>query len=223
MIFTKKTVSIILALALALSLCPMAFAAGSVNTYSSNIVSFIKSFEGFEPNVYEDKLVPGTYSIGYGFVCGKDDFPDGITEAEAEKQMTDYLDTKVVPVLNSFVSENGITLSQNQYDALVSFTYNLGTGWMNDGYRIYRYLKAGVSNYTDAQIADAIGVCGHAGGVAVEGLIARMRAEIGRPAKVVATGGLAILFDQHTDIFDAVDADLTLDGLALLAERAAAA
>ena len=56
----------------------------------------------------------------------------------------------------------------------------------------------------------------------MEGLIARMRAEIGRPAKVVATGGLAILFDQHTDIFDAVDADLTLDGLALLAERAAA-
>ena len=56
----------------------------------------------------------------------------------------------------------------------------------------------------------------------MEGLIARMRAEIGRPAKVVATGGLAILFDQHTDIFDAVDADLTLDGLAILAERAAA-
>jgi type III pantothenate kinase len=50
-----------------------------------------------------------------------------------------------------------------------------------------------------------------------------MRAEIGRPAKVVATGGLAILFDQHTTIFDAVDADLTLDGLAILAERAAQA
>ncbi|MGX7952615.1 type III pantothenate kinase [Tsuneonella sp. HG249] len=56
----------------------------------------------------------------------------------------------------------------------------------------------------------------------MEGLIARMRAEIGRPARVVATGGLAILFDQHTSIFDAVDADLTLDGLAILAERAAA-
>lgn len=54
----------------------------------------------------------------------------------------------------------------------------------------------------------------------MEGLIARMRAEIGRPAKVIATGGLAILFDEHTDIFDAVDADLTLDGLAILAERA---
>jgi type III pantothenate kinase len=56
----------------------------------------------------------------------------------------------------------------------------------------------------------------------MEGLIARMRAEIGRPAKVIATGGLAVLFDEATDIFDHVDTDLMLDGLALLAERAAA-
>ncbi|MCB2086308.1 MAG: type III pantothenate kinase [Sphingomonadaceae bacterium] len=55
----------------------------------------------------------------------------------------------------------------------------------------------------------------------MEGLIARMRVEIGRPAKVVATGGLAILFDQKTEIFDHVDADLTIHGLAILAERAA--
>jgi type III pantothenate kinase len=55
----------------------------------------------------------------------------------------------------------------------------------------------------------------------MEGLIARMKMQIGRPAKVIATGGLAVLFDESTDIFDAVDADLTLDGLALLAERAA--
>lgn len=55
----------------------------------------------------------------------------------------------------------------------------------------------------------------------MEGLIARMRAEIGRPAKVIATGGLAVLFDKATDIFDAVDADLTLEGLVILAERAA--
>ena len=56
----------------------------------------------------------------------------------------------------------------------------------------------------------------------MEGLIARLRAEIGRPAKVIATGGLALLFDQHTEIFDTVDTDLTLTGLALLAERASA-
>ena len=53
----------------------------------------------------------------------------------------------------------------------------------------------------------------------MEGLVERMRTEIGRPAKVVATGGLAILFDEATDIFDHVDADLTIEGLAILAER----
>jgi type III pantothenate kinase len=57
----------------------------------------------------------------------------------------------------------------------------------------------------------------------MEGLVLRLRAEIGRPAKVIATGGLALLFHKHTDIFDAVDADLTLEGLAILAERAGAA
>lgn len=54
----------------------------------------------------------------------------------------------------------------------------------------------------------------------MEGLIAKIRSEIGRPAKVVATGGLAVLFDEHTSIFDAIDTELTLEGLALLAERA---
>ena len=53
----------------------------------------------------------------------------------------------------------------------------------------------------------------------MEGLIARLRTEIGRPATVIATGGLAVLFHAHTSIFDHVETDLTLDGLALLAER----
>jgi len=54
----------------------------------------------------------------------------------------------------------------------------------------------------------------------MEGLIARMRTEIGRPAKVIATGGLAVLFDGKTDLFDQVEPDLTLHGLRLLAQRA---
>jgi type III pantothenate kinase len=54
----------------------------------------------------------------------------------------------------------------------------------------------------------------------IEGLVARMKAEIGRPVTVIATGGLAILFDQHTDSFDVIEPDLTIQGLALLAARA---
>ncbi len=54
----------------------------------------------------------------------------------------------------------------------------------------------------------------------IEGLTARMKAEIARPAKVIATGGLAVLFERHTNVFDAVEPDLTLQGLAILAGRA---
>lgn len=53
----------------------------------------------------------------------------------------------------------------------------------------------------------------------MEGLVQRMRAEIGRPAKVISTGGLAVLFDDNSDIFDAVAPDLTIQGLGLLYER----
>jgi type III pantothenate kinase len=53
----------------------------------------------------------------------------------------------------------------------------------------------------------------------MEGLVARMRAQIGRPTKVISTGGLAVLFDSHSDIFDAIAPDLTIQGLALLHER----
>jgi len=57
----------------------------------------------------------------------------------------------------------------------------------------------------------------------MEGLVVRLKAEIGRPAKVIATGGLAILFDDHTSIFDAVEPDLTIQGLGLLHRRVAKA
>jgi type III pantothenate kinase len=53
----------------------------------------------------------------------------------------------------------------------------------------------------------------------IEGLVARTRAEIGRPARVIATGGLAVLFDEHTQVFDAIEPDLTIQGLALLYKR----
>ena len=53
----------------------------------------------------------------------------------------------------------------------------------------------------------------------MEGLLARMKSEIGRPVTVVATGGLATLFDRRTQVFDAILPDLTIQGLALLHAR----
>ena len=57
----------------------------------------------------------------------------------------------------------------------------------------------------------------------MEGLVERLKAEVGRPVTVVATGGLAALFDERIDLFDAVEPDLTIQGLTLLYERVASA
>ena len=54
----------------------------------------------------------------------------------------------------------------------------------------------------------------------IEGLVDRMKREVGRPVKVIATGGLATLFETHTAIFDAIEPDLTIQGLAMLWDRA---
>jgi type III pantothenate kinase len=53
----------------------------------------------------------------------------------------------------------------------------------------------------------------------VEGLIAKMKSEIAAPVTVIATGGLAALFQQHSHLFDRIEPDLTLRGLAILFEN----
>ena len=52
----------------------------------------------------------------------------------------------------------------------------------------------------------------------IEGLVARFKKEMGPGVKVVATGGLAGTMAGETDVLDAVDPDLTLEGLKLIHE-----
>jgi type III pantothenate kinase len=53
----------------------------------------------------------------------------------------------------------------------------------------------------------------------IEGLVARVKREFGAPMGVVATGGLAPLFEGATEAIEKVDATLTLWGLRLIYER----
>ena len=53
----------------------------------------------------------------------------------------------------------------------------------------------------------------------IEGMVARIKGEMGTPLKVIATGGLAPLLAEGTTVIERIDPDLTLDGLRLLAER----
>ena len=52
----------------------------------------------------------------------------------------------------------------------------------------------------------------------IEGMVRRFKAELGEDARVVATGGQAVLIAKETDVFDDVNKDLTLIGLRMIFE-----
>jgi type III pantothenate kinase len=52
----------------------------------------------------------------------------------------------------------------------------------------------------------------------IEGIVERMRAELGGNVHVIATGGQAQLISDHTDYIETVDDRLTLDGLRIIHE-----
>jgi type III pantothenate kinase len=56
----------------------------------------------------------------------------------------------------------------------------------------------------------------------VDGILRRMIEELGEKTKVVATGGLAPLISQASDLIETVDDTLTLEGLRLIYEKLAA-
>lgn len=53
----------------------------------------------------------------------------------------------------------------------------------------------------------------------IEGLVARIRQEYGAHIKVIATGGLAPMLSDGTDVFDTIDRDLTMKGLLAISRR----
>ena len=92
-------------------------------------IDLIKSFEGCYLTAY--KCPAGVWTIGIGHtgtVDGKQ-IHQGmtITQQKAEQLLSDYLENKYEPAVRKL----GVELNQNQYDALVSFCYNLGPGIFN--------------------------------------------------------------------------------------------
>ncbi|MBE6687260.1 MAG: CHAP domain-containing protein [Ruminococcaceae bacterium] len=139
---------------------------------SNDGIELIKGLEGFSQYAYWDV---SQWSIGYGTGCAENEYPNGITEAQAETLLRSAI-VKYELYLNEFLVEYNITLNQNQYDALVSFTYNLGNIWGTD-FTLRTYLINGINNYTDDQIKAAFGEKVSAGGQVLEGLVARRNKE----------------------------------------------
>lgn len=86
-------------------------------------LALIKDFEGLRLEKYQD--VVGKWTIGYGhLILSTESFPRPITLVQADALLRQDLAVSEAGV-NKWVS---MALTQNQFDALVSFTFNLGVG-----------------------------------------------------------------------------------------------
>lgn len=149
-------------------------------------LELIKSFEGYHtklPNgscqAYLDKLVKpayrspgykGLWTIGYGCT---DNVTEGLvwTEKQAEAALMREI-AKHEAALNSKLSSMGLDIDQNQFDALISASYNLGSASTLIK-NVLKYLKQGNEKLAGNQFAKY----NRAGGKVYKGLVRRRAAE----------------------------------------------
>lgn len=130
---------------------------------SNNCLTLIKNFEGCKLTAYQDSV--GIWTIGYGHTTG---ISKGqiITQAQADAYLKSDCATAEKAV-NSYDSK--YHWNQNQFDALVSFTFNCGAGnlktLLNNGQRTITEISSKITAYNKA------------GGKVLQGLVKRRAAE----------------------------------------------
>ncbi|KAI9556424.1 hypothetical protein GHT06_016212 [Daphnia sinensis] len=101
----------------------------AARTVSQAGYDLIKGFEGLSLVAYQD--IGGVWTIGYGNTRYQDGSAvrqgDTITQAGADDLFEYWVDESFAPEVDRLVG-NGVVLRQQQFDALVSFTYNVGVG-----------------------------------------------------------------------------------------------
>ena len=130
-------------------------------------VQFIKDHEGFLQYAVWDY---SQYSIGYGSRCDPEDYPNGITEEEADYLLRVML-ADFEQTVDQLLEKSTVEHTQAQYDAVISFTYNLGRQWMSERYAVYQYILYG--GYDEMDFVNTMGSWCKAGGSFVAGLARR--------------------------------------------------
>ena len=166
----RRALILMLALVLVLGMFPVTAFAADRKT-SDACVDVIKYFEGFRKYPYWDYY---QYTVGYGTRCPDDKLEEykknGITEAEAEALLQKELKSTETTI-NKFDDKYDLDLSQHQFDALVSFTYNVGGNWTTGTTQLFT--KAVINGYTGNDFIFAMTLWSNAGGSMSLGLVQR--------------------------------------------------
>lgn len=150
--------------------------AASQMTVSDELIRILKMEEGFVKYPQYDY---GQYSVGYGTRC-PDDMLDyyrtyGITEEAAEQLLRNYLNNAEYKVNTRLIDKYNLTMTQGQFDAVVSFTYNMGAAWMSDSSQNIHYQI--VSGADGNALIDAFSRWCNAGGQVLHSLVRRRLSE----------------------------------------------
>lgn len=154
---------------------------------SVNGRDLIKKHEGLRTKAY--RCAAGVLTIGYGHTKGVKEGMQ-ITKAQAEAFLTQDL-AVAEQAVNLYVKR--YDLNQNEYDALVSFTFNLGAGNLN------KLLNKGLR--TKKQIADKMLSYNKAGGKVLSGLVKRRNDERALFLTAISTSYVALGVD-YSYVFD---------------------
>lgn len=133
---------------------------------SSRGIELIKRHESLIQTAYLDPV--GIWTIGYGHTGGVKS-GDVVSEAQAEQLLREDLSTA-----ERAVNSHGLRLNQNQFDALVSFTFNCGSGNLARS----TLLKKVKRNSNDPTIADEFRKWKYGGGRVLPGLVKRREEEL---------------------------------------------
>ncbi|EUL63066.1 hypothetical protein P838_04401 [Enterobacter hormaechei] len=133
-------------------------------------IALIKQFEGCKLTAYQDSV--GVWTIGYGWTQPVDGKPIRARMTIKQETAERLLKTGLVSYESDVSRLVKVGLTQGQFDALVSFTYNLGARSLSTS-TLLRKLNAG--DYAGA--ADEFLRWNKAGGKVLNGLTRRREAE----------------------------------------------
>lgn len=133
-------------------------------------LDLISSFEGIRLNAYDDGV--GVWTIGIGTTI----YPNGVKVKKGDKctleQAHEYLAHDMIEFEKTVNDSVKVPLSQNQFDALVSLTYNIGSAAFKNSTLLK---KLNAKDFTGA--ADQFLVWNRGGGKVLKGLVRRRDAE----------------------------------------------
>ena len=158
----KRITGLLLAIVLVFSLLPVGVRGDDALTISQEGLNLLKKEEGFSRKPYWDYA---QWTVGYGTKCPDDKLEEyqanGIPEEEAEELLRNFIN-RFSGALNQFAAQHSLKFTQNQFDALMLFSYNCGTAWMYS--KTGTLYKAVTSGATGNQLIHAFTLWCNAGG-----------------------------------------------------------